>query len=81
MTNKVELYELLFPLKVNGEDTELTLLEYYHNDNEAIVMGNAIAVLINCSSYAIEFPITNKRINYQTIWNRKQEDQVVLEDE
>lgn len=81
MTNKVELYELLFPLKVNGEDTELTLLEYYHNDNEAIVMGNAIAVLIKCSSYAIEFPITNERINYETVWNRKQDAQAVLEEE
>lgn len=67
------LYTLSFPLNVNGEDMPLEVVEYYHNDNEAIVMGNLIAQLINRPQYIVKNENTDFSAKYDTIWNRTSE--------
>lgn len=74
MTSNIMLYTLSFPLQVNGEDMPLEVVEYYHNDNEAIVMGNLIAQLINRPRYIVTNETTDTTNSYQTIWNSKQEE-------
>lgn len=78
MQSNIMLYTLSFPLDVNGEDIPLEVVEYYHDDNEAVVMGNLIAQLINRPRYIVTNETTAKTNDYQTIWNRKQEGQAVL---
>ena len=63
------LYALTFPLNVNGEEMPLEVVEYFYNDNEAIVMGNLIAQLINRPKYIVRNTSTDFNQEYETIWN------------
>lgn len=74
MPSNIELYTLTFPLDVNGEEAPLELVEYYHNDNEAVVMGNLIAQLIKSSKYIVTNESTNTTTEYQTIWKKLSEE-------
>lgn len=69
MKSNIMLYTITFPLSVNGEEMPLELVEYYHNDNEAIVMGNIIAQLINRPRYIVTNESTDFQQSYETIWN------------
>lgn len=68
------LYTITFPLMVNGEDMPLEVVEYYNNDNEAIIMGNLIAQLINRPQYIVKNENTDFSAKYDTIWNNKSEE-------
>lgn len=73
MKSNIMLYTLSFPLDVNGETMPLEVCEYYHDNNEAIVMGNLIAQLINRPQYIVTNENTDFSAKYDTIWNNKSE--------
>lgn len=74
MPSNINLYTITFPLNVNGEEAPLELVEYYHDDNEAIVMGNLIAQLIKSSKYIVINEHTSEKAEYQTIWKKPSEE-------
>lgn len=69
MKSNIMLYTITFPLSVNGEEMPLELVEFYNNDNEAIIMGNIIAQLINRPRYIVTNESTDFQQSYETIWN------------
>lgn len=71
MKSNIMLYTITFPINVNGEEMPLEVVEYYHNDNEAIVMGNIIAQLINRPRYIVTNESTDFQQSYNTIWNKQ----------